>query len=96
MDLKILRLKKSQLTKKGTKNLYSFLIKNIKNSVFSVFGHDYFLELLKFNYKDTFYVKKKGQIVSYISYIDKINEDKMKKKLIFFVLKNLLKFLHQI
>ena len=90
MDLKIFKLKKNQLTKKGTKKIYFFLINNIKNSVFSVFGHDYFLELLKFNYQDTFYIKKKGQIVSYISYIDKINEDKMKKKLLFFILKNIL------
>ncbi len=90
MDLKIFKLKKSQLTKKDTKKIYFFLINNIKNSVFSVFGHDYFLELLKFNYKDTFYIKKSGQIVSYISYINKINEDKMKKKLIFFILKNIL------
>jgi len=90
MDLKIFKLKKSQLTKKDTKKIYFFLINNIKNSVFSVFGHDYFLELLKFNYKDTFYIKKSGQIVGYISYIDKINEDKMKKKLIFFILKNIL------
>ena len=89
MDLKIFKLKKNQLTKKGTKKIYFFLIDNIKNSVFSVFGHDYFLELLKFNYQDTFYIKKRGQIVSYISYIDKINENKMKKKLIFFILKNI-------
>ena len=90
MDLKIFKLKKSQLTKKGTKKIYFFLIKNIKNSVFSIFGHNYFLELLKFNYQDTFYIKKRGQIVSYISYINKINEDKMKKKLLFFILKNIL------
>ena len=50
MDLKIFKLKKSQLTKKSTKSIYFFLINNIKNSVFSLFGHDYFLELLKFNY----------------------------------------------
>ena len=85
MNLKIFKVKKNQLTKKGTKKIYFFLINNIKNSVFSVFGHDYFLELLKFNYQDTFYIKKKGQIVSYISYIDKIKEDKMKKKLIFLI-----------
>ena len=90
MDLKIYKLKKSQLTKKGTKNVYFFLVNNIKNSVFSIFGHDYFLELLKFNYQETFYIKKKGQIVSYISYINKINESKMKKKLFFFILKNIL------
>ena len=89
MDLKIFKLKKNQLTKKGTKKIYFFLIDNIKNSVFSVFGHDYFLELLKFNYQDTFYIKKRGQIVSYISYIDKINEDKIKKKLLLFILKNI-------
>ena len=47
MDLKIFKLKKSQLTKKDTKKIYIFLTNNIKNSVFSVFGHDYFLELLK-------------------------------------------------
>ncbi len=90
MNLKIFKLKKSQLTKKGTKKIYFFLISNIKNSVFSVFGHDYFLELLKSNYQHTFYIKKKGQIVSYISYMDKINEDKMKKKLIFLIFKNIL------
>ena len=90
VDLKIYKLKKNQLTKKGTKNLYFFLVNNIKNSVFSIFGHDYFLELLKFNYQETFYIKKKGQIVSYISYINKINESKMKKKLFFFILKNFL------
>lgn len=90
MNLKIFKVKKNQLTKKGTKKIYFFLINNIKNSVFSVFGHDYFLELLKFNYQDTFYIKKKGQIVSYISYIDKIKEDKMKKKLIFLIFKNIL------
>ncbi len=90
MDLKIFKLKKSQLTKKDTKKIYNFLTNNIKNSVFSVFGHDFFLELLKFNYQDTFIIKKRGQIVSYISYINKINEDKMKKKLIFFILKNIL------
>jgi hypothetical protein len=90
MDLKIYKLKKSQLTKKGTKNVYFFLVNNIKNSVFSIFGHDYFLDLLKFNYQETFYIKKNGQIVSYISYINKINESKMKKKLFFFILKNIL------
>ena len=90
MNLKIFKLKKSHLTKKGTKNIYFFLINNIKNSVFSVFGHDYFLKLLKLNYQDTFYIKKRGQIVSYISYINKINEDKMKKLLLFFILKNIL------
>ena len=90
MDLKIFKLKKSQLTKKSTKSIYFFLINNIKNSVFSLFGHDYFLELLKFNYKNTFYIKKKGQIVSYISYIEKIDEEKMKKKLLIFIFKNIL------
>ena len=46
MDLKIYKLKKNQLTKKDTKNIYFFLVNNIKNSVFSIFGHDYFLEVL--------------------------------------------------
>ena len=90
MNLKIFKLKKSQLTKKGTKNIYIFLTNNIKNSVFSFFFHYYFLELLKFNYQDTFYIKKRGQIVSYISYINKINENKMKKKLLVLILKNII------
>jgi hypothetical protein len=89
MNLKIHKIKKNKLTKKNTKNIYLFLTNNIKNSVFSIFGHDYFLELLKLNYQNTFYIKKNEQIVSYISYINKINENKLKKKLFFFILKNI-------
>jgi len=43
MNLKIHKIKKNKLTKKNTKNIYLFLTNNIKNSVFSIFGHDYFL-----------------------------------------------------
>jgi hypothetical protein len=94
MNLKILRLKKSQITIKKTEKIFYFVTKNIKNSIFSVFGHVYFLELLKINYKNCFYIKKSNKIIGYVSYIDIKNESKMKKILIRFILKNFFKSIY--
>ena len=59
MTLKVYQLKRNQVTIKESKKVFNFLSNNIKNSIFAVFGHEYFLELLKINYQNCFYIKKK-------------------------------------
>ena len=87
MTLKVYKLKKNQVTIKESKKVFNFLSNNIKNSIFVVLGHEYFLELLKINYQNCFYIKKNNKIVSYISYINNEKEEKMKKILIKFLFK---------
>ena len=87
MTLKVYQLKKNQVTIKESKKVFNFLSNNIKNSIFVVLGHEYFLELLKINYQNCFYIKKNNKIVSYISYINNEKEEKMKKILIKFLFK---------
>jgi len=91
MTFKIYRLKKNQITKAKSKKIFNFLTNNIKNTIFEIFGHEYFLELLKINHQNCFYIKKNNKIVSFISYIDKKNEIKMKKILINLLFKDLIK-----
>lgn len=82
MTLKIFKLKKNEINKKISREIYNFLIMNIKNSVFRIFGYNYFLEFLKINHKNVYLIKKNNKIVSYISYINQKNELRMKKLLI--------------
>lgn len=90
MTFKIYRLKKNKITLKKSKIIFNFLSTNIKNSIFTVLGHKYFLELLKINYQNCFYIKKNNKIIAYISYIDNKNEKKMKKILFIFCFKKLI------
>ena len=87
MTFKVYKLRKNQVTIKQSKKIFNFLSNNIKNSIFAVLGHEYFLELLKINYQNCFYIKKNNKIVSYISYIDNKKEKEMKKILIKFLFK---------
>ena len=52
MTFKVYKLKKNQITIKESKKIFKFLSNNIKNSIFAVLGHEYFLELLKINYQN--------------------------------------------
>lgn len=85
---KIKRLNSKDFNRKKSKKIYYFLINNIQNTTFQTFGFNFFLESLKINLKNTFYIEHKNKIVSYISYIDVVNEFKIKKILIKNIIKN--------
>ena len=91
MNLKLYKLGK-KLTKNKINNIYLFLNENIKGSVFTIFGLNYFLKLLQINYQYSFYITHKKKIVSYVAYINKKNEIIMKKKLFLIILKNFIIF----
>ena len=84
MNLKLYKLGK-KLTKKKINNIYLFLNENIKGSVFTIFGLNYFLKLLQINYQYSFYITHKKKIVSYVAYINKKNKIIKKKKFNFLI-----------
>ena len=87
-SFKIKKFSSIDIVKKKSEIVYNFLIKNIKNTTFEIFGYNFFLESLKINYKYSFYIEYKNKIVSYISYINIENENKIKNILIKKLIKN--------
>ena len=87
-SFKVKKIRFIDIGKKKSKFIYNYLIKNIKNTTFEAFGYNFFLESLKINYKDSFYIEYKNKIVSYISYINIENEKKLQNILIKELIKN--------
>lgn len=92
--LKIKKITKSKINKKNCFKLYKFLINNINDTTFKIFGYSFFLESLKINFKNSYYIEKNKKIISYISYIDEINEKKIKRILISHLIKNPFKYVY--
>ena len=92
--LKIKKITKSKINKKNCFKLYKFLINNISDTTFKIFGYSFFLESLKINFKNSYYIEKNKKIISYISYIDEINEKKIKRILISHLIKNPFKYVY--
>lgn len=92
--LKIKKIKRSKINKKNCFKLYKFLINNINDTTFKIFGYSFFLESLKINFKNSYYIEKNKKIISYISYIDEINEKKIKRILISHLIKNPFKYVY--
>ena len=88
-SFKVKKIRFIDIGKKKSKFIYNYLIKNIKNTTFEAFGYNFFLESLKINYKDSFYIEYKNKIVSYISYINIENEKKLQNILIKELIKKL-------
>ena len=89
--INIKKIKKSNINKKDCLKLYNFLTNNINDTTFKVFGYNFFLESLKINYENSYYIEKNKKIISYISYINNTNEKKIKKILFSFLIKNPIK-----
>tara|TARA_B100001057_G_C22839059_1_gene946362 strand:+ start:280 stop:867 length:588 start_codon:yes stop_codon:yes gene_type:complete len=87
-SFKVKKFKSIDIGKKKSKFIYNYLIKNIKNTTFEVFGYNFFLESLKINYRNSFYIEYRNKIVSYVSYINIDNEKELQNILIKELIKN--------
>ena len=56
--INIKKIKKSNINKKDCLKLYNFLTNNINDTTFKVFGYNFFLESLKINYENSYYIEK--------------------------------------
>jgi len=69
------------------RNIFDFITFNIKNSIFKVLGFNFFMDFLKINYKNSFYIERNKKIISYVSYIDSFNEKILKNLIIRFIIR---------
>jgi hypothetical protein len=78
---------------KLNKQIFIFITKNLKNTVFNILGYKFFRSIyLKNNYKNIFFYKKKNQLLILISYINLETELKLKKEMIKYFISNPMKF----
>jgi hypothetical protein len=86
--MNILKIKNNKNFVKTYLKIFYFVTSNIKYSIFKELGFNFFADFLKINCNNSFYIEYNKKIISYISYIDSINEKKLKNLIIKFIIKN--------
>jgi len=85
--MNFLEIKNIKNFKKDYRNIFDFVTLNIPNSIFKLFGFNFFIDFLKINHNNSFYIERNKRIIAYISYIDSLSEKKLKNLIIKFIIK---------
>jgi len=83
--MNFIEIKNSKKFKKNYSIFFDFINFNIQDSIFKLFGFNFFLDFLKINYSKSFYIERNKRIIAYISYIDSFSERKLKNLIIKFI-----------
>ena len=70
------------------KKIFLFIIKNINKTIFHILGYNFFKIYFDINFNNNYIVFNKSKIVGLVSYISPKKINLLKKKAIFFILKN--------
>ena len=87
--MKFKKIKKKQKNfNKIRKEIFLFIVKNINKTIFDVLGYNFFKIYFDINFNNNYIVFNKSEIVGLVSYISPKKINLLKKKAIFFILKN--------
>jgi hypothetical protein len=85
--MNFLEIKNNKKFKKNYRIFFDFINFNISDSIFKLFGFNFFLDFLKINQSKSFYIERNKRIIGYISYIDSFSEKKLKNLIIKFIIR---------
>ena len=80
--------KKQKSFYKLRKKIFLFIINNIDQTIFEIFGYDFFKIYFNLNYKNNYILYNKNKIIGLVSYIELNKIHQLKKEAIFYIIKN--------
>jgi|TARA_B100000795_G_C22734178_1_gene412638 hypothetical protein len=87
--MKFIKTNKKQKTfYKLRKKIFLFIINNIDQTIFEIFGYSFFKIYFNLNYNNNYILCDEKKIIGLISYIDLDKIHQLKKEALFYIIKN--------
>lgn len=87
--MKFIRINKKQKNfRKTRKDIFLFIINNMDQTIFEIFGYNFFKIYFNLNYNNNYILYNNKKITGLISYIELNKINKLKKEALIFIIKN--------